>query len=73
MLLMQESYTEILAAVITGNASTEQHSSFNQLMHTNNTFRELYEQFQTVYHQNQQTPSFNADEAFEKMKIRLSM
>jgi hypothetical protein len=71
MLLMEESYNDILAAVITGNASQEQQSSFNNLLQTDTSFRQLYEQLKAAYHQPDQTPFFDADKAFEKMKKRL--
>jgi hypothetical protein len=71
MLLMDESYHDILFAVLRGNATPSQHAAFNTLLQTNPGFRLLYEQLRISYNHKPASPVFDADRAFEKMKKRL--
>ncbi len=69
---MQEDFYDIIAAVISGNATLAQQKDFHTLMASNNHFKQLHQQLVLLYqHPNKSINFFDAIAALEKLKERL--
>ncbi len=71
---MDELHFNIIVSVITGNSNECQQLEYERLIKENEKFRELYFYFYQIYQKPKPVNNytFNAKEAFEKMKQTLS-
>jgi hypothetical protein len=69
---MQPNFHDIIAAVVSGNATPGQQQAFAQLMANDDAFPILYQQSVQLYNQPKKpVPTLDTDAAFAQLKRRL--